>query len=77
MTCAASFLLQRALIENGEFENIESEYAKLGTAAHELCAKAVGTATEPFEFLGKISTGILAGPMASISMLHISISTSA
>lgn len=61
MTCAASFLLQRALIENGEFENIESEYAKLGTAAHELCAKAVGTATEPFEFLGEDFNGYLAG----------------
>lgn len=61
MTCAASFLLQRALIENGEFENIESEYAKLGTAAHELCAKSVAGGMEPFEFLGEEFSGYIAG----------------
>lgn len=61
MTCAASFLLQRALIESGEFENIESEYAKLGTAAHELCAKSVMEDTEPYEYLGEDFQGYLAG----------------
>ena len=34
MTCAGSFLVQRSQIENDEFENVETEWAKLGTAAH-------------------------------------------
>jgi hypothetical protein len=43
MNCEGSFLLQREQIEAGTFVNIESEYAKLGTAAHELGAKAIAT----------------------------------
>jgi hypothetical protein len=51
MNCDGSFLLQREQIEAGQFENVESEYAKLGTAAHELGAKALALGLEPYEFL--------------------------
>jgi hypothetical protein len=51
---------------SGQFENIESEYAKLGTAAHELGAKAIATGLEPYEFLGEEFNGYSpAGPVAS------------
>jgi hypothetical protein len=68
MNCEGSFLLQRELIEAGELENIESEYAKLGTAAHELGAKAIATETEPYEFLGEMFNGYLAGWPGGISL---------
>ncbi len=68
MNCEGSFLLQRELIEAGELENIESEYAKLGTAAHELGAKAIATETEPYEFLGEEFNGYLAGWPGGISL---------
>ena len=68
MNCEGSFLLQRDLIEAGQFENIESEYAKLGTAAHELAAKAVATGMEPYEFLGEEFNGYLAGWPDGISL---------
>jgi hypothetical protein len=61
MNCEGSFLLQREQIEAGEFENIESEYAKLGTGAHELGAKAIATGLEPYEFLGEEFNGYMAG----------------
>ena len=60
--------MQRAQIENGEFENIESEYAKLGTAAHELCARSVSEGCEPFEFLGEDFSGYIAGWPDGISL---------
>ena len=53
MTCAGSFLLHREQLQAGTFENIESEFAKLGTDAHELCAAAISTGTEPYEYLGE------------------------
>ena len=68
MNCEGSFLLQRELLEAGQFENIESEYAKIGTAAHELGAKAIATATEPFEFLGEEFNGYLAGWPGGVSL---------
>lgn len=68
MNCEGSFLLQRELIEAGELENIESEYARLGTAAHELGAKALTTETEPYEFLGEMCNGYLAGWPGGISL---------
>jgi len=68
MNCDGSFLLQRELIEAGELENIESEYAKLGTAAHELGAKAIASETEPYEFLGEMFNGYLAGWPGGISL---------
>lgn len=68
MNCDGSFLLQRELLEAGELENIESEYAKLGTAAHELGAKAIATGMEPFEFLGEEFNGYLAGWPGGISL---------
>lgn len=68
MTCAGSFLKQREQIEADEFENIESEYAKLGTAAHKLGAKAIATGREPYEFLGESFDGYLAGWPTGISL---------
>lgn len=68
MNCDGSFLLQRELIEDGQLENVESEYAKLGTAAHELGAKAIATGMEPFEFLGEEFNGYLAGWPDGISL---------
>lgn len=61
MTCAGSFLLHRHQLETGTFEHVESEYAKLGTAAHEVCARAVSEAIEPYEFLGEEFDGYLVG----------------
>lgn len=61
MTCAGSFLLHRHQLENDEFENIESEFASLGTAAHELCARAILENTEPYEYLGEEFGGYPAG----------------
>lgn len=68
MNCDGSFLLQRELIEEGGLENIESEYAKLGTAAHELGAKAIAQDLEPYEFLGEEFNGYLAGWPGGISL---------
>jgi hypothetical protein len=68
MNCEGSFLLQREQIEAGTFVNIESEYAKLGTAAHELGAKAIATGLEPYEFLGEEFSGYLAGWPGGISL---------
>lgn len=68
MNCDGSFLLQRELIEAGALENIESEYAKLGTAAHQLGAKAIATGMEPYEFLGEEFNGYLAGWPGGISL---------
>jgi hypothetical protein len=68
MNCEGSFLKQRELIEAGELENIESEYAKLGTAAHELGAKAIATGLEPYEFLGEEFSGYRAGWPGGISL---------
>jgi hypothetical protein len=68
MECEGSFLLQRELLEAGQLENIESEYAKLGTAAHELGAKAIATGLEPYEFLGEEFNGYVAGWPDGISL---------
>lgn len=68
MNCEGSFLLQREQIEAGQFENIESEYAKLGTGAHELGAKSIATGLEPYEFLGEEFNGYIAGWPDGISL---------
>lgn len=59
--CAGSFLLHREQLETGQFENIESEFAKLGTAAHLLASTCLTTNAEPYEFLGEDFDGYLAG----------------
>jgi len=61
LACIGSFLLHRHQIETGTFENVESEYAKFGTAAHEAAAVAVSEAIEPFELLGEEYGGYLVG----------------
>lgn len=59
--CAGSFLLHRELLENGELEVIESPFASLGTAAHELAAKCLQEEREPFEYSGQTFGGYKAG----------------
>lgn len=61
IACAGSFLTQREQIINGQFENIESEYAKVGTAAHEVGAASILEYREPYEFLGEEFGGYLVG----------------
>lgn len=61
MTCAFSFLQQREEIQDGTFEDVPSEFAELGTGAHELGAVCVATDAEPFEYLGAEFNGYLAG----------------
>jgi hypothetical protein len=49
------FPQHRAQLEDGTFENVESEYAKLGTGAHELGAKAIATGdASPSNFSARI-----------------------
>lgn len=53
LNCGASFLLQRLLLVHGEFEQLpSSEFADLGTAAHELGAMCLAEEREPYEFVG-------------------------
>lgn len=59
--CEGSFLLHRELLEAGEFEPRESEFARLGTAAHELAAKCLQEQREPWEFIGQHIGGYLVG----------------
>ena len=61
LKCAGSFLLHRALLEADEFENLESDFATLGTAAHELAARCLVEEREPFEFLGQTIGGYVVG----------------
>lgn len=61
MACAASFLMQREEIENGTFEDVPSEFAALGTGAHELGALCLTDSTEPFEHLSEEFNGYKAG----------------
>ena len=53
MNCKGSFLLHREQLESGEFEDIPSEFANLGVAAHELAAKCLIESAEPMEFLNE------------------------
>lgn len=73
MKCAGSFLLHRALYEAGEHEEIETEYAKLGTAAHELGAKCLIEQREPFEFIGQEIGGFTVGAEDGINPDAVSV----
>jgi hypothetical protein len=68
MTCAYSFLKQREEIETGTFEDVPSEFAALGVAAHEAGAKAIATGCEPFEFLSEEFNGYRVGWPEEISL---------
>jgi hypothetical protein len=61
LACAGSFLLHRELYEAGELETIESDFAKLGTAAHEVAARCLQEEREPFEFIGQEFGGYKVG----------------
>lgn len=68
INCGGSFLLQREQIEDGTFEDVPSEFAALGVAAHELGAKAIAMAIEPFEFLSDEFNGYKAGWEGEINL---------
>jgi hypothetical protein len=68
MTCSYSFLKQREEIEAGTFEDVPSEFAALGVAAHEVGAKAIATGCEPFEFLSEEFNGYRVGWPEEISL---------
>jgi len=61
LNCSGSFLLHRALLEAGELEELPSEYASRGTAAHELGAMCLLDEREPWEFLGTDIAGFKVG----------------
>jgi hypothetical protein len=69
----ASFLLQREEIRNGTFEDVPSEFAALGTAAHELAAVSVIQRREPYEFLSEEFNGYRAGWEGEINLDAVSI----
>ena len=73
LACAGSFLLHRELYEASEFENIESEYAMLGTAAHELAARCLIEEREPFEFIGQEFSGYRVGGEGGINPLSVQV----
>lgn len=68
MTCAGSFLLHKALLENDEFEDSPSDFARLGTAAHELCALCLSERREPYEYIGKDFDGYVVGAPDGINL---------
>lgn len=61
MNCEFSFLKQREEIEDGTFEDVPSEFAALGTGAHELGAECITGGSEPFEHIGEEFNGYKAG----------------
>ena len=61
INCTGSFLLQKEEIEDGTFEDIPTEFAQIGTAAHLLGSTCLTKDTEPFEYLGETFEGYLAG----------------
>lgn len=73
LACAGSFLLHRELYEAGELEEIESEYAMLGTAAHELAARCLIEEREPFEFIGQEFSGYQVGGEGGINPLAVQV----
>lgn len=68
INCAGSFLLHREQLEDGTFEDVPSEFANLGTAAHELAAKCLTDGVEPFEFLSEEFGGYRAGWEGEINL---------
>lgn len=73
MTCEYSFLEYRRQLAEGTHENVESEYAKLGTGAHELGAVCLVSDAEPFEYLGEQFNGYIAGWPEGIALDAVSV----
>lgn len=73
MNCDFSFLKQREEIEAGTFMDVPSEFAALGTGAHELGALCIAEGTEPYEYLSEEFNGYKAGWDDGISLdaVHI------
>lgn len=61
MNCDFSFLKHREELEAGTFEDVPSEFAALGTGAHELGALCITDGTEPFEHISEEFNGYKAG----------------
>lgn len=73
LNCAGSFLLHRQEIESGAFENIETEYAARGTAAHLLGSTCLSTGREPYEYIGNEFEGFIAGWPGGIDLDPVSV----
>lgn len=73
MVCGGSFLLHRALYEAGELEETTSEYAEIGTGAHELGARCLTENREPFEYIGEEFNGYKVGVPDGISLDAVSV----
>lgn len=61
LKCKGSFLLHRREIELGKFENITTEWAARGTAAHLLGSTCLSSGREPYEYIGNEFEGFIAG----------------
>nr|GAT42307.1 predicted protein [Mycena chlorophos] len=73
LACAFSFLEHRRQLMAETFVEIPSEYAALGTGAHELGATCLIEQTEPFEYFGKAFNGFRAGYDGEINLDAVSI----
>lgn len=73
INCEASFLLQREAIESGTYEDVPSEFAALGTSAHEVGALAVAEGAEPYQFVGQTFGDYTAGVEGEIDLNAIQI----
>jgi hypothetical protein len=73
LNCAFSFLEHRAQLQAGKFIEIPSEFAALGTAAHEVGATCLQTGTEPYEHIGKEFSGFRVGFPEEIGLDAVSV----
>lgn len=68
LNCDGSFLLHRQQLQDGTFENVTSEFATLGTDAHEAAAVCLTKDIEPFELINNQFGGNRVGWENEISL---------
>jgi len=73
LNCDGSFLLHRKEIEAGTFENITTEYAQRGNAAHLLGSTCLSSGREPYEYIGVEFEGLIAGWPDGIELDPVSV----
>lgn len=73
LNCGGSFLLHRREIELGKFENITTEWAQRGTAAHLLGSTCLSSGREPYEYIGVEFEGLIAGWPGGIELDPVSV----
>ena len=71
--CTGYFLLYRELVEAGQFEDLGSDYARLGTAAHTLASQCLTEGSEPFEYSGQKIDGFTVGVEGGISVEAVTV----